>query len=87
MEIPEDSAETMLDIVDLGDGRFALCPAGEPESPFIILEFSQSSLDFLKGEDLNAAKEMFKTAIEFSARLNEKRAMIEELGEGDFTIH
>lgn len=86
-ESTTENNETMLDIIDMGDGRFALCPAGQPEAPFIELEFSESSLDFLQGEDLNAAKEMFKAAIEFSARLNQQRALIEEISEDDFTIH
>ena len=53
-----------LELAQLPDGTIVLRRSDDHDNPIVKIEFSGESKDFLKGQELNVAKEMSRAGIE-----------------------
>ncbi len=53
-----------LELAQLPDGSIVLRRSDDHKNPIVKIEFSRESKDFLKGQELNVAKEMIRAGIE-----------------------
>jgi|TARA_B100001540_G_scaffold108811_1_gene97680 hypothetical protein len=53
-----------LELAQLPDGSIVLRRSDDKENPIVKIEFSKESKDFLRGQELDVAKEMIRAGIE-----------------------
>ena len=53
-----------LELAQLPDGSIVLRRSDDKENPIVKIEFSRESKDFLRGQELDVAKEMIRAGIE-----------------------
>ena len=79
---------SLLEIVDLGDGKIVLQRADDDSAPLVTIQFSDESRLYLMDNGLEVAKAMIQAGIQTAAHLAEKGEVeIEETASGPRVLH
>lgn len=63
---------SVFEIVELGDGEFALARVDGTGEPLVCIKFSEESLDFLKHTKIEVAKAMIEAGLDAAVELSDE---------------